>query len=138
MQRIAKVNLSTIAACGDVNRNVMCCPAPYKDSVHDDMQKLADDLARHLEPSTKAYYEIWLRDDATGEETLAESTQEDHEPIYGKTYLPRKFKTAIALPEDNCVDVYTNDLGYIAVVRDGKIIGYNVTVGGGPRHDAVG
>lgn len=131
MQRIAKVNLSTIAACGDVNRNVMCCPAPYKDSVHTDMQKLADDLAIHLEPSTKAYYEIWLRDDVSGEETLAESSKEEQEPIYGKTYLPRKFKTAIALPEDNCVDVYTNDLGYIAVVRDGKIIGYNVTVGGG-------
>ncbi len=132
MQRISKVNLSTIAACGDVNRNIMCCPAPYKDSVHIDMQKLADTLAAYLEPRTKAYYEIWLKDEESGEEMLAEkSSADEEEPIYGKTYLPRKFKTAIALPEDNCVDVYTNDLGYIAVVRDGRIIGYNVTVGGG-------
>ncbi len=88
----------------------MCCPAPYKDSVHTDMQKLADDLARHLEPNTKAYYEIWLRDDASGEETLLNHLKRII-PIYGKTYLPRKFKTAIALPEDNCVDVYTMTWG---------------------------
>lgn len=132
MQRISQVQLSTIAACGDVNRNIMCCPAPYKDGVHDEMQKMADALAAHLEPRTRAYYEIWIKDEESGEESLAaEATGETVEPIYGKTYLPRKFKTAIALPYDNCVDVYTNDLGYIAVIRDGKIIGYNVTVGGG-------
>jgi sulfite reductase (ferredoxin) len=134
IQRITKVQLSTIAACGDVNRNVMCCPAPYTDGIRSEMQQLADDLARHLEPRTKAYYELWIKDLESGEETLAggaPESAEEVEPIYGKTYLPRKFKAAIALPEDNCVDVYTNDLGFIAVVRDGKIIGYNVTVGGG-------
>lgn len=116
MQRISKVNLSTIAACGDVNRNIMCCRG-LKDAVHTEMQQLADTLATFLEPRTKAYYEIWIKDEQSGEETLAESTKADEEePLYGKTYLPRKFKTAIALPEDNCVDVYTNDLGYIAVV----------------------
>jgi len=132
LKRISQVGLSTIAACGDVNRNVMCCPAPYHNGVHGQMQQLADALAQHLEPRTRAYYELWIKDEASGEETLAaEAGGQEEEPIYGKTYLPRKFKTAIALPEDNCVDVYTNDLGFIAVVRDGRIIGYNVTVGGG-------
>jgi sulfite reductase (ferredoxin) len=131
IQRICEVNLSTIAACGDVNRNVMCCPAPYVDEVHTELQRLCDALKDHLCPRTKAYYELWLKDDSTGEETLIGGGEPDEEPIYGPTYLPRKFKTAIALPEDNCVDIYTNDLGFLAVVRDGKIIGYNVLVGGG-------
>lgn len=135
LHRISQVQLSTIAACGDVNRNIMCCPAPYKDGIHTEMQQLAERLSAHLEPRTRAYYELWVKDEDTGEETLlsqpAEPTsQETEEPLYGKTYLPRKFKTAITLPEDNCVDVYTNDLGYIAVVREGKIIGYNIVVGG--------
>ncbi|MFO1066839.1 MAG: NADPH-dependent assimilatory sulfite reductase hemoprotein subunit [Pirellulales bacterium] len=134
INRINKIQLSTIAACGDVNRNIMCCPAPYKDGIRSEMQKLADDLAQHLEPRTKAYYELWVKDLDSGEETLAgggPGPDDEQEPIYGKTYLPRKFKTAIALPDDNCVDLYTNDLGFIAVIRDDKIIGYNVTVGGG-------
>jgi sulfite reductase (ferredoxin) len=131
IKRINDVHLSTLSACGDVNRNVMACPAPYHDNVRPVIQKLAYDLAMHLAPSTKAYYELWLKDDATGEETLEGGSDEVYEPIYGKTYLPRKFKTAIALPDDNCIDVYTNCLGYIAVIRDGKIIGYNVIVGGG-------
>lgn len=138
LHRISQVQLSTIAACGDVNRNIMCCPAPYKDAIHTEMQRLAETLSAHLEPRTGAYYELWVKDEQSGEETLASRSQtidpakvEDQEPLYGETYLPRKFKTAITLPEDNCVDVYTNDLGYIAVVRDGKIIGYNIVVGGG-------
>ncbi len=86
MQRIHAVNLSTIAACGDVNRNIMCCPAPYKDGIHCEMQKLADTLAAYLEPRTKAYYEIWLRDEETGEEIPAGGSKvEEEEPIYGKT-----------------------------------------------------
>lgn len=131
IKRICDVQLSTLAACGDVNRNVMCCPAPYKDDVHRDMQKLCDDLKDHLAPRSRAYYELWLKDESTGEETLVGGGAPEEEPIYGPTYLPRKFKTAIALPEDNCVDIYTNDLGFLAVVRDKKIIGYNVLVGGG-------
>ena len=129
MQRIDKVNLSTLAACGDVNRNVMCCPAPFKNPVYDEIRRLSDDLKDHLAPQSGAYYDLWLRDEESGEETKLSSSEE--EPIYGPTYLPRKFKIAIALPEDNCVDIYTNDLGYLAVVRDGKVIGYNVLVGGG-------
>lgn len=131
IKRINDVHLSTLSACGDVNRNVMACPAPYADNIRPAIQKLAYDLAMHLAPSTKAYYELWLKDPETGEETLEGGSDEIIEPIYGKTYLPRKFKTAIALPDDNCVDVYTNCLGFIAVIRDGKVIGYNVVVGGG-------
>ena len=131
IKRINDVHLSTLSACGDVNRNVMACPAPYRDNIRPEIQQLAYDLAMHLAPSTKAYYELWLRDPETGEETLEGGSDEIIEPIYGKTYLPRKFKTAIALPDDNCTDVYTNCLGFIAVVRDGEVIGYNVVVGGG-------
>lgn len=127
---INEIKLSTISACGDVCRNVMCCPAPVKDStVHTEMQKFADDLANHFRPRTTAYYEIWLKDGDQSE--LVHETKADEEPIYGKTYLPRKFKIGVTLPEDNCIDVYTQDMGYIAVVESGKIIGYNIVVGGG-------
>lgn len=131
MQRINKVNLSTLAACGDVNRNVMCCPAPKDDAVHQEMRRLTYALKDHLAPSTTAYYELWLKDEETGEKSLLTEEFPEEEPIYGPTYLPRKFKIAIALPEDNCVDIYTNDLGFLAVVRDNKVIGYNVLAGGG-------
>ncbi len=117
--------LDTIAACGDVNRNVMCNPNPYQSAVHAEVQKLAEDINTHLTPATRAYHEIWL----DGEKL--ESSEEDVEPIYGKTYLPRKFKTVIAVPPSNDVDIYAHDLGYIAIVEDDKLIGYNVTVGGG-------
>ncbi|MEM6822891.1 MAG: NADPH-dependent assimilatory sulfite reductase hemoprotein subunit, partial [Verrucomicrobiota bacterium] len=91
---------------------------------------LAQDISDHLTPQTKAYHEIWLEDD-TGEPQKVTEDPEAAEPIYGKTYLPRKFKTVIAVPPSNDVDIYAHDLGYIAIVEDGKIIGYNVTVGGG-------
>ncbi|MFO1093626.1 MAG: NADPH-dependent assimilatory sulfite reductase hemoprotein subunit [Planctomycetaceae bacterium] len=127
---INECKLSTIAACGDVNRNVMCCPAPIAgDEVRRQMQSLADSLAEHFRPRTTAYYEIWLKD---GDET--EKVHEYvpvEEPIYGQSYLPRKFKMAVALPEDNCVDVYAHDLGFLAVHENGKLLGYNVLVGGG-------
>lgn len=134
MQRVHANQMTTLAACGDVERNIMCCPAPIHDSpVRDQMQSKVDELARHLAPRTRAYYEIWLTDPDTGEKTLAAGgeKQAEVEPIYGPTYLPRKFKTAFALPEDNCTDVYANDLGFIAVHEAGKILGYNVLAGGG-------
>ncbi len=133
IRRINEVQLTTLAACGDVERNVMCCPAPHHHSpVHAEMQKLADALAAHLAPKSRAYHEIWLTDQETGEETLVGGGEpQDVEPIYGPTYLPRKFKTAIGLPNDNCVDLYANDLGLMAIVQEDKIIGYNVLVGGG-------
>ncbi len=142
---INMIKLSTLAACGDVNRNVMCCPAPHNDDVHREMQLLADKLALTFAPRTQGYYEIWLRDDETGEEEMVggppgfDPTAHDHigpagddvEPIYGTVYLPRKFKMAIGLPEDNCVDMYANDLSFMAIVEHGKIVGYNVLAGGG-------
>src|SRR5205823_6234010 len=99
---IAGINnclLSTLGAGGDVERNVMACPAPDRhDSVRAQLQEGADRIARHLAPRTKAYHEIWLNGERLPQ------TVEDAEPIYGKAYLPRKFKTGLALPEDNCID----------------------------------
>lgn len=129
IRRINEVHLSTLAACGDVNRNVMCCPAPIHDEVHRELVRLTDALKDHLAPKSGAYYELWLKDEETGEKELVGGAEE--EPIYGPTYLPRKFKIAVARPDDNCVDIYTNDLGFLAVVRDQQVIGYNVLVGGG-------
>jgi sulfite reductase (ferredoxin) len=110
----------------------MCCPAPlHGDAVREQMQAKLDELARHLAPRTRAYYEIWLTDPDTGEQSRVAGGPDVIEPIYGPTYLPRKFKTAFALPEDNCADVYANDLGFIVVHEGGKILGYNVLAGGG-------
>ena len=134
IRRINDVQLSTLAACGDVERNVMCCPAPHhQDAVHQQMQDLADQVAAHFCPRTRAYHELWLTDPDSGEQQLCGGGAEGHEvePIYGPTYLPRKFKTAIGLPGDNCVDLYANDLGLMAVCDDARIVGYNVLVGGG-------
>ena len=132
IRRINDVGLSTLGACGDVNRNVMCCPGPYhNDSIRDEMQQLADQLAEYFAPRTSAYRQIWLTDPDTDEKELVASDAETVEPIYGKTYLPRKFKMGIALPEDNCIDVYAQDLGMIVVHEAGKILGYNFIVGGG-------
>ncbi|HQU42028.1 MAG TPA: NADPH-dependent assimilatory sulfite reductase hemoprotein subunit [Pirellulales bacterium] len=134
LARINQVQLTTLAACGDVERNIMCCPAPHHfDPVHAQLQDLADRLAAHLAPRTRAYHEIWLKDPETGEEELVAGGPNGHEiePIYGPTYLPRKFKTAIGLPGDNCVDLYANDLGLMAICENYQIVGYNVLVGGG-------
>ncbi len=120
--------LTTIAACGDVVRNVVACPAPFKNSpAHQQLQEMADTLTRHFRPKSTAYFEVWLKDGENS--TLVEEVHE--EPIYGKTYLPRKFKFGLTLPDDNCIDVYTQDLGLIAVVENKNIVGYNVLVGGG-------
>jgi sulfite reductase (ferredoxin) len=129
--RINEVQLSTLGACGDVNRNVMCCPAPYKKQIYEQTQRLADQIAAHLAPRTSAYHDLWLTDVASGQKELAGGGSDDVEPIYGKLYMPRKFKIAIGFPFDNCVDVYANDLGLLAITEGDKTIGYNVLVGGG-------
>jgi sulfite reductase (NADPH) hemoprotein beta-component len=116
--------LSTIAACGDVNRNVMCTPLAETSAVHEAAYKVAGDISERLAPRTRAYHEIWL----DGERVAGTA---DHEPIYGETYLPRKFKIALAIPPSNDVDVFAHDLGFIAVERNGVLAGFNVTVGGG-------
>jgi sulfite reductase (ferredoxin) len=133
IRAISDIQLTTLAACGDVNRNVMCCPAPLKNNpVREVMQTLAYRTAELFRPRTTAYHEIWLRDDSGAEVKLDNTPFTPvEEPIYGTHYLPRKFKIAFALPEDNCVDVYTQDLGFLAAVEHGRIAGYNVLVGGG-------
>ncbi|SIO57626.1 sulfite reductase (NADPH) beta subunit [Singulisphaera sp. GP187] len=131
--------LSTLAACGDVERNVLCCPAPLCDGIRTAMQADADRWASHVAPRSSSYWDIWLDGERIANPLLPQAgpvrvpTAGDDpvEPIYGKAYLPRKFKTAFALPEDNCTDIHANDLGFLAVVEAGKLVGYNVLVGGG-------
>lgn len=119
--------LNTIAACGDVNRNVMCNPNPFQSKAHASALELARAISNHLTPQTPAYREIWLDG-----ERVAGGEADVVEPIYGKTYLPRKFKIAVAVPPSNDVDVYSNDLSFIAVVDDaGDIACWNVAAGGG-------
>ena len=116
--------LSTLSACGDVQRNVMAPPAPFADEAHRTVQRVAHELAMALAPATGAYHEIWLdgeRVDEGGEE----------EPFYGRQYLPRKFKSGLALDIDNSVDLFTYDCGLVGVTRDGTVIGWNLVVGGG-------
>lgn len=132
IREINHIKLSTLAACGDVNRNVMCCPAPINtNSIRRDNQSLADRIVEVLRPRTSAYFDIWLRDEQTGTEQNVTEFQPVEEPIYGANYLPRKFKIGISLPEDNCIDVLTYDLGFVTIHNGGAIEGYNVVVGGG-------
>ena len=131
IQGINQTLLTTMGACGDVNRNVMACPAPIKNNpAHTAMQALADQLAEHFRPKTTAYFDIFLTDDSGLSQNVAEWKPVE-EPIYGALYLPRKFKMGVALPEDNCIDIYTQDLGFLAVVEGDQVIGYNVLAGGG-------
>ena len=116
--------MTTLAACGDVERNVMTCPAPLADEPHRLVRELAGRIARELRPATRAYREIWLG----GEKAVSAG---ETEPFYGEQYLPRKFKTGVALATDNSVDVYSDDCGLIALVEDGRVSGFNVLVGGG-------
>ncbi|QHT70633.1 assimilatory sulfite reductase (NADPH) hemoprotein subunit [Rhodocytophaga rosea] len=116
--------LSTIATCGDVNRNVMCTPNPYQSRVHEEVYYIAVGLSEYFKPKTTAYHEIWL-----DEEKVAGTP--DEEPIYGETYLPRKFKIALAIPPRNDIDVFANDLGLIAIEENGELKGFNICVGGG-------
>ena len=135
IHRINQTELSTLAACGDVNRNIMCCPAKRVGPIHSTLEQLTDELTIAMAPKTAAYHELWITDPDSGESTQVGGGPDvppgQVEPLYGPTYLPRKFKMGICLPEDNCIDIYTQDIGLLAVVRDDKIIGYNVSVGGG-------
>jgi sulfite reductase (NADPH) hemoprotein beta-component len=127
MARIDAALLTTIAACGDVNRNVICNANPQQSRAHKAALKTACALSDHLLPRTPAYREIWLDG-----EKIAGGEDEVVEPIYGTTYLPRKFKIAVAVPPSNDVDVFAHDLGYISVIdKKGALVGYNVAVGGG-------
>ena len=133
---------STLAACGDINRNVMATPFPLRRPDYKAAQDAAFAIADALTPKTKAYFEIWQDGDlahssksdrgaALGIEERS-SSEPVEEPLYGKTFLPRKFKVAVTVPGDNSPDIYTNDIGVVAIVReDGTVEGYNLTAGGG-------
>ncbi|MEC4727463.1 assimilatory sulfite reductase (NADPH) hemoprotein subunit [Shewanella sp. D64] len=126
IQSLDRKALDSIAACGDVNRNVMCNPNPVESRLHEQAYYWAKQLSDTYLPHTKAYAEIWLGDDK-----VITHEGDTVEPVYGKTYLPRKFKMAVAVPPDNDVDVYTNDLGLIAVAEEGELVGFNLVAGGG-------
>ena len=130
MQAINASVLDTLAACGDVNRNVMSAGNPFLSKAHGEAFELARRLSEHLLPRTGAYHEIWLDGEKIEDHSGAAPAGEE-EPIYGRTYLPRKFKTVLAVPPQNDVDVYAHDLGFIAILERGKVVGWNVTVGGG-------
>ncbi|MCB0062339.1 MAG: NADPH-dependent assimilatory sulfite reductase hemoprotein subunit [Caldilineaceae bacterium] len=162
LQALNNALVSTLGACGDVERNVMFCPAPFGDPIRAQMQATAEAIAEHLAPRTTAYHQIWLENEEGKKELQkfpttngavangkvytngashvnghanghVNGTDEVIEPIYGKTYLPRKFKTAIAVPGDNCTDIFTNDVGLVGLSDEGseEVHGYNVFVGGG-------
>ena len=125
IQGLNAAGLDTIAACGDDNRNVICTANPLLSPAHAEVSALARRIGAHLLPRTGAYREIFLG------ETPAAADPVDEEPLYGATYLPRKFKIALAVPPSNDIDVFAHDLGFIAVVENARIVGYNVCVGGG-------
>ncbi|CAA2139462.1 Sulfite reductase [NADPH] hemoprotein beta-component [Hyphomicrobium sp. ghe19] len=129
MQSFNDICLDTLAACGDVNRNVMTAANPHLSKAHRQAYDLGKAISEHLLPRTGAYHEIWL--DGEKVEDASRPAKKDEEPIYGVHYLPRKFKVVVAVPPDNDVDIYAHDLGYIAIVEKGELVGWNVTVGGG-------
>lgn len=121
---INKAMMTTIATCGDINRNVMCNPNPHQSTLHEEVYALAVQISDYFQPKTTAYEEIWL--DKEKPEGM-----KDVEPLYTHTYLPRKFKIALTIPPRNDIDVFANDLGFIAIEENGTLKGFNVCVGGG-------
>lgn len=138
-QWLHQLGLDSIATAGDVNRNVLCTSNPIESELHREAYEWAKRISETLLPKTRAYAEIWLdgekvcSTETTPKHTLPQSvqTQDKTEPILGKTYLPRKFKTAVVIPPDNDVDIHANDLNFVAIGEKGKLIGFNVLVGGG-------
>jgi sulfite reductase (NADPH) hemoprotein beta-component len=124
MQGMNAALIDSIAACGDVNRNVMASANPVETKLHAEVHDWANRLSEHLKPKTRAYHEIWL----DGEKLVGPA---EEEPLYGPVYLPRKFKTGVVVPPHNDVDVFSQDLGYIAILDGDKVAGFNLVVGGG-------
>lgn len=122
-QTLNKTGIDSIATAGDVNRNVLCTSNPVESELHQEAYEWAKKISEHLLPKTRAYAEIWL--DGERLETT------DEEPILGSTYLPRKFKTTVVIPPHNDIDVHANDLNFVAIADNGKLVGFNVLVGGG-------
>ena len=129
---IKKINdclLSTLAACGDVNRNITASPTPAQTTARVAMMADVHRVVAALAPQTKSYHAIWL--DGVQLNLDDPANKDFVDPLYGKTYLPRKFKASFVLPPNNDMDVFTNDLGFIAIVEKGQLVGYNLAVGGG-------
>src|SRR6266567_1689795 len=129
MKSLNEALVTTIAACGDVERNVMAPPTPATSPLVDHVLEEARRLSDALAPKTTAYHSIWL--DGQEVDMGPEANANFVDPLYGKTYLPRKFKTAFAIPPLNDIDVFTNDLGFIAIIENDQLVGYNLAVGGG-------
>src|SRR5215468_11111237 len=125
VSRLHSIDLTTFAACGDVARNVVCCAAPIASAARQDLNRYAQQLARELKPRTRAYFEVWLN----GER--AASMEEENDPLYGESYLPRKFKIGFAYEGENTTDIYSHDLGFIAHVNAGRLTGFTLLAGGG-------
>jgi sulfite reductase (NADPH) hemoprotein beta-component len=125
IQSFNAAKLDSIATCGDINRNVTCASHPKQSTVHTAVFAYADKISELLMPKTKAYYEIWL-----DEEKIVDKKEEE-DPLYQDRYLPRKFKIGIAIPPNNDSDVFTNDIGLVAIVENKQLVGFNVAVGGG-------
>jgi sulfite reductase (NADPH) hemoprotein beta-component len=126
IQLFNQAKLDSIATCGDINRNVSCTSHAGESPIHAQVFAYADKISTLLMPKTKAYYEIWL-----DEEKIAEKKEEEIDPLYQDRYLPRKFKIGIAIPPNNDVDIFTNDLGLIAIIENNELKGFNIAVGGG-------
>ncbi|WP_220719030.1 assimilatory sulfite reductase (NADPH) hemoprotein subunit [Agarivorans litoreus] len=122
-QTLNSIGIDSIATAGDVNRNVLCTSNPVESELHQEAYEWATKISEHLLPKTRAYAEIWL----DGEKV--EGGEE--EPILGSNYLPRKFKTTVVIPPHNDIDVHANDLNFVAIADNGKLVGFNVLVGGG-------
>lgn len=120
-----EAGLDSIATCGDINRNVTCTSNPAQSKLHAEVFAFADRISTYLKPKTRAYYEIWL-----DEEKIADKSVEE-DPLYEDRYLPRKFKIGIAIPPNNDLDIFSNDLGLIAVIENGILAGFNISIGGG-------
>ena len=128
IRQINEALMTTLAACGDVCRNVMATAPPLKDPIHTRIRETAHAVAAELKPATKAYHEIWV--DGERQLTSQEPVPET-EPLYGETYLPRKYKVGVTVQGDNQIDIYSYDAGLIGIVEDGKLVGWNVVAGGG-------
>ncbi|MEO7802027.1 MAG: NADPH-dependent assimilatory sulfite reductase hemoprotein subunit [Ginsengibacter sp.] len=125
IQAFNKAHLDSIATCGDINRNVMCSAHPLQSPIHEEVFAYADKISTMLMPKTKAYYDIWL------DEEMIHEKADEIDPLYQQSYMPRKFKIAIAIPPNNDVDVFANDMGLIAIIKDNKLHGFNIAIGGG-------
>jgi sulfite reductase (ferredoxin) len=131
LQELNDSLVTSLGACGDVVRNVVCCPAPIDDPIRRQIEEVTRRISDDLLPRTRAYHEIWLDNEKVYDGEKLNEKLNEAEPIYGKTYLPRKFKIAVAYPGDNCVDIYTQDIGLVALADGQTLLGFNVIVGGG-------